>query len=405
MKILSVLSFLSLFIGSCNVSKKSSEATSPRLQINKAGIFENFQVLNIPKENISIGSEWIEGIGPTTLNVSQKDLQEINSLTQYNFNDSSDFSLKIKSSIASYFGLSGMLTNSKTYDLKIESASIVRLDNIDKLNYSAGSTYIWEGIKIKSFTLATELNKGDSVGIQIKDVNKDIEISPYVGAPQKKTFLIKGFNLFVAFRLVNFSDVFSEIKNDIDYEFEPFVDRSSFINDKITIVPMATYNRSIPVYTSYLKSFHINTKFDVKFYSENQYVAAEYNDSLEYQSEQKNSLIWPNLKRMNNCNNLLIIQFNNKVLDRQYKSLKFKVGKCSDSFTYLLTAQIEEDKFVTDELQIEGLEFDSDSKYPFIKRFYSYKNKNVTNEVISPKIIHRQNKIYIRTLKGNAPGW
>lgn len=317
--------------------------------MRKAGLFDKFQILNVPRSDISIGAEWIDDIGVSNSSLNSSDIIEIPSIAEYNLNSETDFNVGVKLNILALFGLSGTYQSSTNYDLKIKNASTVRVANMDKLKYSVGRTFVWEGIKVKSISLNVSKRKADSISASFKKINKQIEILPNQDLNAGESFLINGLDLFVAYRLVKFSSIETLIFRDVVFrEFQE---------------PLKSGNET--KYRTLVNSFEVGSNFSGRFFDEKEYIRSKYPNVEAYKKEQSEKDIWPNYNYDGNCRSILEIQDRTELSNREPKLFKFRTG-CGyrilgdpkdDYLKILLSTKIIDSKIVIEELEFNKLTF------------------------------------------------
>ena len=328
----------------------------------------------------------------TIRGVSKEDLIEVQSLSNYSFQNDNSFNIGLKLSILNLLGLKGSYESSKKYNLTIDSAAIVRVANLDKLNYATGSTFVWEGIKVKSISLVASQGKADTIAINVKRINKGLEIEPSQGFDNSKKILIKGVNLFAAYRLVQFSNLTTYTYNDV------------------TISKITDYEENKR--REYIKGFEIGESYTGRFFEAIGYVKQNYQDGNSFQEEQKIESIWP-VRNLSNgyYSSILEIQSNKELVNRLPKKIKIKVGSSArlslawppdkkdyssefENYVVPLSSRVEGRQLVREVLQIKDLFFFPQKSFPEVQY------------IESPQFIHKKYTITIVNFNdNNVPGW
>lgn len=169
-------------------------------------LFSGFSILNVPREDISLGSRWQQGLGPSDKGLPESDLMVIASLKEADFSRADG--LKIRAGIiASLNRLYSLELEGGIYDLEIlslEDANIIRVADLNSLKLVSGGYYVWEGIRLKNITIRTQRDYALNLVGKLKNIFPAASISIEAGNQGKAFLEIKGVNLFVAYRIVGF---------------------------------------------------------------------------------------------------------------------------------------------------------------------------------------------------------
>jgi hypothetical protein len=164
--------------------------------ISFSGISQNllkgFEVLNIPRENISLGAEWINGVGANGNGVLPSNIIKSKSLNIFNSNK--DFKQQIDLGILNFLGLSGDYLKNATITYK--GLNIYTVADLAKTDIRSGQSILYEGIKADSINVKLNENIDASLKALI-----DEKIKIGIETDYNKGVSFSGDNLFLAYRV------------------------------------------------------------------------------------------------------------------------------------------------------------------------------------------------------------
>lgn len=304
----------------------------------------DFKILNTPKENLDFGAEWATGIGPTRKSLPDSDLAETRSLSNYDINQNSEFAANLKVGILNLLGLGSDFNSSKNYNLTIDSATVVRVSTLDNLNYYSEGIFLWEGIKVKLFSITSSKHKRDSVLLSIKKVTNLSEISAKQTFFDSTKISLKASNLFVAYRLIKFGEVKSEDVKDVTF----------FTTDLRHKNPTANDYKAV----SGITSFNVGNAYSAHIYKRRDFISKYYVDSAQMQSDQSKSCLWPDFTWSPRYDWVVVFQFNNHIVNGKPREVYYKMG-VSDNLTedcrFTLQTKIADNKLVREFLEFKNI--------------------------------------------------
>ncbi|MFC3356438.1 hypothetical protein [Sphingobacterium zeae] len=390
--------FISLFailLISCNAQKK---IPSENIQGQTQGMknpFDGYKFIPMPKSNLNIGSEWLSGQGPIDQGLPIQDLEQVNGLSSINFDSESKFNIDLKSKLLNIIGLDASYNSLKKYNLIIDSAVIVRVNNLNKLKWTSGTTYLYEGIKVKGFTLVANEGIIDTISIKLDKVKNSLEISPNQGYSNKNNVSLKGSGLFIAYKLLKFGSVNSLVLNDVNYN-----------TTKVAKTTRENIKNISPLdYKINLKSLEIANDYRLTIYPERMYALKNYEDENQYKDELKKKDIWTDTDHSPYWDWVLVIEHNNHLINGKPKITKYKMGSYildnngnktynHGDFSVQLMSKIINNELVTESLTINNLFYNRHlAEYPFF-----------LNDI--PGYEHRKNSLPLTTFTDNlTAGW
>ena len=393
MKALTTLILSAIFscLWSCRTTSKLSHPYIEAMPLQSS--IADFAILKVPKADIHLGAEWIKGAGPVSQRATPVDVAEVQSLTSNFFGEENAFNTGLKASILDLLGLDSNYKKAKTYQLVIDNAAVVGVNNPCNLTNPEGGIIIWEGLKVKSVSLLIPKNKIDTVAARLKNLSEAATLMRVQDAGNLQRISIPAFNLYTAYRLARLSNLMTVVCNDIVLE------RATGLRANSTGI--------------YVKSFTIGKNYTGRLLKASNYITNHYNNENDFLQEQKNLSVWPVNNAGSDCVSILEIQCNKDLVNGTPKKIKVKVG-CEASFgqgsTYTssiatdvayesyiipLSSKIEHGKFIRDEIEIDHLLFYPDLQYP-----------EVELSAASPQIVHRKTIQYINSFGDDSvPEW
>jgi hypothetical protein len=155
--------------------------------------FADFQILTIPRSHLPIGAPWVgflgsinqEGLPPELISVdSSYSIGAINQSTAF------------RSNVINLLAKSLNISNQASTFLAFTGMQVLTVKNLYALNLNSGATYIWEGVRLTSFTVA------DTSGLKanLKTLGSDKALN--FTFLRDRTYEVTGVNLFVGYRLL-----------------------------------------------------------------------------------------------------------------------------------------------------------------------------------------------------------
>jgi len=361
---------------SCRATSKINHPYVDALPLQTS--IEDFALLKIPKADIHLGAEWIQGKGPVTRQIKPVDEVEVQSLASSFFKEENAFNAGIKVRILALLGLDTNYKKVRTYQLVIDNAAIVGVNDPGNLSNPEGGMLIWEGLKIKSVSLLVPESNIDTVAERLKNLDKTITFSSIQTSGNSQRISMPAFNLYVAYRLARLSNLMTVVCKDLILE---------------KAVGLKTNSKAI-----YVKSFTIGKDYAGRILKASDYIVNHYSTQNDFIQEQKNPSVWPVANEGNDCVSVIEIQCNNYLVNGIPKKIKVKVG-CEEAITSIaslsphatfescaipLSSRIEHGKFIRDEIEIDHLLFYPDLQYP-----------EIDLDAAIPQIVHRKTIQYI----------
>ena len=165
------------------------------IQVQGQGIFDGFKILNIPREDIPLGAEWINGVGPNGLGTSDDNITINRSIKS----DEIDMSFKqsIDLSILSYFNLGADYFSTTSIDYT--NLTIYTVKDFSKINLRNGQFVIYECIKADSIFLKVNKDINGALKLKLDEKLKDLKLTS--SSNFKKGVTFSGKQLFLAYRV------------------------------------------------------------------------------------------------------------------------------------------------------------------------------------------------------------
>ena len=186
--------------------------------------FNGFKILKIPRSDVFIGSNWIQGIGP--IEYDSVPCIETHSIEKLFVNGKNDFFGKLKLSLTQKLGFDILYQEDVSKILKIDKAYLVRVKDLGSMPFSQDSYIIWEGIKLKEFTVFTKKENKFQITNNIRNLSKDTDTIKFKFFKDDSLMIkVEGFNLFIAFRIIGFDKPVNtydtiEIENKSNFDLQ-----------------------------------------------------------------------------------------------------------------------------------------------------------------------------------------
>lgn len=165
------------------------------IQVQGQGFFDGFKILKIPRENIPLGVEWLNGVGANGLGTSEDNITINKSIKSYELDKSFKQSLDL--SILSYFNLGAELLSNTSIDYT--NLSIYTVKDFSKINLRNGQFVIYECIKADSIFLKINMDINGELKLKLDEKLKDLNLTAFSNFKKGVTF--SGEKLFLAFRV------------------------------------------------------------------------------------------------------------------------------------------------------------------------------------------------------------
>ncbi len=166
-----------------------------QVQAQGQGIFDGFKILNIPREDIPLGAEWINGVGANGLGTSEENITINRSIKSYEIDKS--FKQSIDLSILSYFNLGADYSSNTSIDYT--NLTIYTVKDFSKINLRNGQFVIYECIKADSIFLKVNKDINGTLKLKLDEKLKDLKLTS--SSDFKKGVTFSGKQLFLAYRV------------------------------------------------------------------------------------------------------------------------------------------------------------------------------------------------------------
>ena len=164
-----------------------------------------FKVLPLPRADISIGSEWKDGVGPLGPGVDRGNIMSLKSLDGSQLETHSELRTSIVASVVKLLGLTGSGGHTAASKIKLGQLIVERVADVAALKGQPGRQYIWEGIRVAQFSLDNSVTNSGAVTANLQRFSPSLAIDTSINGTGGTTVSLTGANLFVAFRVVTFT--------------------------------------------------------------------------------------------------------------------------------------------------------------------------------------------------------
>lgn len=177
-----------------------------KISANVSDPMQDFNILSVPREKIPIGSEWIQGIGPTNSTVTDLEITNKKSLSQYSL--SQEFKTRLNLALFNFLGIDG--NYQKQIDININKMSVVRPNKLIDLKMIPGKSYLFEGILVEEFSLDFDKSIGLDIEAVWESKTGEIDVSTTTGSNKKVN--VKASNVYLGYRVITVEKVSREKK-------------------------------------------------------------------------------------------------------------------------------------------------------------------------------------------------
>jgi hypothetical protein len=158
--------------------------------------------LNLPREDISIGAQWQQTVGPVGKALPEDSLEKTRGVKESTLRSNTVFRSGIVAGLLQKLKLQASASGRAASTIIIDSATLVRVGDIDQLGSRAksGTSFVWEGLKVHAFTFEDTLEREADLkasmpqGAQVASVD--------LGVGKSRRYSVKGADLYVAYRVV-----------------------------------------------------------------------------------------------------------------------------------------------------------------------------------------------------------
>jgi hypothetical protein len=199
--------------------------------VHGQGLFDGFKTLKIPRENIPLGAEWINGVGVNGSGTSEDNISINKSVKSFEINKS--FKQNLDLSILSYFNLGAEYLSYVT--INYTNLSIYTVKDFSKINLRDGQFVIYECIKADSIFLKLDKDLNSELKLKLDEKLKNINFD--ISVDYKKGITFSGEKLCLAFR------VFELGKTKVN-EYKKAISRTVTTNAGIIETKLQDYNLS-----------------------------------------------------------------------------------------------------------------------------------------------------------------
>lgn len=165
------------------------------IQAQGQGLFEGFQILNIPRETIPLGAEWLNGVGVNGTGLAEDNITINKSINSIELDKTFKQSLDL--SILSYFNLGADYLSSTT--INYTNLTIYTIKDLSKTNIRTGQLIIYECIKADSIYFKINKSIDSELKLKFDEKLKDLKVMSVSNFKNGVTF--SGDKLFIAYRV------------------------------------------------------------------------------------------------------------------------------------------------------------------------------------------------------------
>ena len=163
-------------------------------------LFDGFKILKIPRENIPLGAEWLNGLGENGLGTSEDNITISKTIKLYEMDNSFKQSLNL--SILSYFNLGADFLSNTAIDYT--NLTIYKVKDFSNLNLRNGQCVIYECIKADSIFFKVNKDINGELKLKLDEKLKDLKLTSFSNFKKGLTF--SGEKLFLAYRVLELGE-------------------------------------------------------------------------------------------------------------------------------------------------------------------------------------------------------
>jgi hypothetical protein len=163
--------------------------------------------LSAPRSDISVGARWQQEVGPIGPGLAAEHLLVVEGITEANLQVNKSLRAGIIAKLAETLGLEVGGNLQSKYQFRLEKAQLVRVNDINKLGpIQAGSSFVWEGLKLKDFSFADSIKSESKIKAEIsKGIPKaKLDVKANLENSNMRSYQVNGADLFLAYRVISF---------------------------------------------------------------------------------------------------------------------------------------------------------------------------------------------------------
>lgn len=192
---LTVLSML-VFVAGCSTFPGLTEGLD----------IEGFEILDLPRSDIPIGSMWIPGIGPTSAGLGEKELSVSQSFDEVKLQSNAKLEGAVRLAVERLLDVEFSAEGQGFENIWLDELEVVRPKDLFALDISGGSVYLFEGVRVKKFSLSSVSDVNSVLQLsteRLRQAKLDLQGSETTGQTLRYTM---GDNFYVAYKLVEFAE-------------------------------------------------------------------------------------------------------------------------------------------------------------------------------------------------------
>lgn len=163
-----------------------------------AELFPGFRILPIPRSQLEVGAQWVQGMGPVGHGVDGALLKTDPSFST--LNTESDFGAQVAASLAGKLGLTGEVRRSSR--LALHDVKIVTIRDFGKAGLRPNATYIYEAIRVGRISIAS--SSDTTTEVSAAAIREFGAANVTAGSSGSNSIDINAGDLFVAYRVATF---------------------------------------------------------------------------------------------------------------------------------------------------------------------------------------------------------
>ena len=165
------------------------------VQAQGQAIFNGFKILNVPRENIPLGAEWINNVGPNGEAASEDNITINKSVSSYELDKTTKQRFDL--SVLSYFNLGTDYLSATSISYK--NLGIHTVKDVSKTNIRSGQLILYEAIRADSISFKINRNIDAELKLKLDQRFKDLNVQS--GSNFKDGIVFSGEKMFLAYRV------------------------------------------------------------------------------------------------------------------------------------------------------------------------------------------------------------
>jgi hypothetical protein len=171
-------------------------------QLISTNPFAGFAIMPLPRQELPIGAHWQPGLGPLDKGLPAEQVVTTQSIEKFDSIEDRTLRDSVRARLAEVVSVAVGVTSVELSRISLRRASVVSVRDITDLQFVDGASYLWDAVRLNSFSLSRQTQDSTSIGAALKSAFPASSVDLVRSTGDQQLIEVTGADLFVAFRVV-----------------------------------------------------------------------------------------------------------------------------------------------------------------------------------------------------------